>query len=52
VSLQGLPVWPRKIGQIVRRSEILTEILNFYYCHPLAANPKKLPKFAKSALKQ
>jgi hypothetical protein len=56
LSLQGLTVWPRKIGQIVRRSEILTEILNFYFCHPLAAiaaiNPKKLPKLAKSALKE
>jgi hypothetical protein len=31
----------------------LTEILNFYFCHPLAAiNPKNLAKLAKSALKQ
>jgi hypothetical protein len=53
LSLQGLTVWPRKIGQIVRRSEILTENLNFYFCHPLAAiNPKNLANFAKSALKQ
>jgi hypothetical protein len=46
LSLQGRSVRPRKIGQIVPRSEILTEILDFYFFHPF--NPKNGPKLARS----
>jgi hypothetical protein len=55
LSIQGRSVRPRKIGQIVRFSKTLTEILDFNFlpsmCSHMRLNPKNGPKVVKSALK-
>jgi hypothetical protein len=53
LSLQSRSVRPRKIVQIVPLSEILTEILDFYFFPTSGShiNPKNGRKLARSALK-